>query len=62
MDGTVIVELPAAEAEQIQAQVRELIEEMNRANERIRKDQEEMDRLKAKTRATLFELADLKTL
>ena len=42
--------------------MREYIAEMQRANERINKDQEEIERLKAKTRATLAELAELKVI
>lgn len=62
MEQTIKTELPATEAAQIQAQMREHIAEMQRANERIKKDQAEIERLKAKTRATLAALAELKVI
>lgn len=62
MEQTIKTELPATEVAQIQAQMREYIAEMQRANERIKKDQAEIERLKAKTRATLAELAELQVI
>ncbi len=59
MEQTYSFDVPAKEAKQIQAQMREYIAEMQRSNERIKKDQEEIDRLKAKTRANLAELAQM---
>jgi hypothetical protein len=59
MEQTFSFDVPAKEAKQIQAQMREYIAEMQRSNERIKKDQEEIDRLKAKTRANLAELAQM---
>lgn len=60
MEQTLNTELLATDAEQIRVQMREFIVVMQAANERIKKDQEEIERLKAKTRATLAELAELK--
>ena len=62
MKDIIKIELPASEAAQVQAEIREQIAEMQRANERIKKNQEEIERLKAKTRATLRDLADLKVI
>ena len=59
MEQTFSFDVPAKEAKQIQAQMREYMAEMQRSNERIKKDQEEIDRLKAKTRANLAELAQM---
>lgn len=57
MEQTITPEISAPETAQIQSQVRELIAEMQCANERIKKDQDEIQRLKARTRATLAALA-----
>lgn len=62
MDKTIKMEVSAAEAAQIQTQIHEYITEMQQANERIKKDQEEIDLLKAKTRTTLAELAKLQVI
>ena len=62
MEQTFSFDVPAKEAKQIQAQMREYIAEMQRSNERIKKDQEEIDRLKAKTRANLAELAQMQVI
>ena len=62
MEQTFSFDVPASEAKQMQAQMREYIAEMQRSNERIKKDQEEIDRLKAKTRANLAELAEMKVI
>ena len=59
MEQTFSFDVPAKEAKQIQSQMREYIAEMQRSNERIKKDQEEIDRLKIKTRANLAELAQM---
>ncbi len=58
MPESVTAELPANETTQIQAEIRASIAEMQRANERIKKDQDEIQRLKRKTRATLAELRE----
>lgn len=60
MAQTSNIELPIAEVEQIRAQMREQISEMQKANERIKKDQEEIERLKTKTRATLAAIVEWK--
>lgn len=62
MEKTFSFDVPAGEAKQIQAQMREHLAAMQRSNERIKKDQEEIDRLKVKTRANLAELAAMTTL
>ena len=56
MDDTARFGVSADEAAQIQGAIQECILEMHRANERMKKDQEEIERLKAKTRAMLAEL------
>ncbi len=56
MEQIITPETSASDTAQIQSQVRELIAEMQCANERIKKDQAEIQRLKARTRATLAEL------
>ena len=54
--------LAATDKKQIRAEIREMIAEMQRINERIRKIQAETERLRTKTRATLDEIAErLKT-
>jgi len=62
MDKTIKMEISATEAAEIQTQIHEYIAEMQRANERIKKDQEEIDLLKTRTRATLAELAKLQVI
>ena len=56
MEKTIKIEVPADEVVQIQTAIQECIAEMQRANERMKKDQAEIERLKAKTRAMLAEL------
>ena len=56
MEKTIKFEVPVDEAVQVQAAMQECIAEMQRANERMKKDQAEIERLKAKTRAMLAEL------
>ena len=56
MEKTIKIEVPADEAAQIQTAIQECIAEMQRANERMKKDQAEIERLNAKTRAMLAEL------
>jgi methyl-accepting chemotaxis protein len=58
MPKSITVELPSDEAAEIQAEIRKYITEMQRANERIRKDQEEIQRLKQKTQAIITELRE----
>lgn len=62
MEQTFLSDVSAREAKQMQAQMREYMAEMQRSNERIKKDQEEIDRLKARTRANLAELAAMKVI
>jgi hypothetical protein len=62
MDKTIKMEISATEAAEIQTQIHEYIAEMQQANERIKKDQEEIDLLKTRTRATLAELAKLQVI
>jgi hypothetical protein len=56
MDETARFEISPDEAARIQAAIQACILEMQRANERMKKDQEEIERLRAKTRAMLAEL------
>jgi len=56
MDDTARFEVTEDEATRIQQAIQECILEMHRANERMKKDQQEIERLKAKTRAMLAEL------
>lgn len=56
MQDTVKFELSATEAAQIQAEIQKCKIEMQFANERMKKDQIEIERLKARTRAMLAEL------
>jgi len=53
MQQTIEAEIPAAEVARIRGEIRGYLAEMQRANERIKTDQREIERLKAKTRATL---------
>lgn len=61
MEKTIEVEVPADEAAQVQAEIQHYFEEIERANERMKKDQAEIERLKGRTRAMLAELAQLRT-
>ena len=56
MDETARFEVSADEAVRIQGAIQECILEMQRANERMKKDQAEIERLKEKTRAMLADL------
>lgn len=60
MERTVKFELPADEAKQIQAEMRAQITEIQRINERIRKNQESTARLREETQTILAELAEIK--
>lgn len=61
MEKTIPVEVSADEAAQVQAEIQHYFEEIERANERMKKDQAEIVRLKTRTRAMLAELAGLRT-
>ena len=56
MEKTIKIEVPTNESRRMQAAVEECISEMQRANDRMQKDQLEIEHLKAKTRAMLTEL------
>ncbi len=60
MDKTIKIEVSADEAAQVQAEIQRYFEEIERANERTKKDQAEIERLKVRTRAMLAELAELR--
>jgi len=62
MEKMIDFQIPADEAAAIQTQFRACVTEMERANERIKKDQQEIERLKLKTRATLAEIAAIEAL
>ena len=49
-------DIPESEVAQIRAEIRAQIAEMKRINERMRKDDEEIERSQIKTRATLAKL------
>ena len=49
-------DVPESEVAQIRAEIRAQIAEMKRINERMRKDDEEIERSQIKTRATLAKL------
>lgn len=53
---SVTVEIPANEAAEFKALIKELVAKMDRARKRMKRDQAEIERLKAKTHATLAEL------
>jgi len=53
---TVTLEIPANEAGQFETLIKELVAKMDRARKQMKRDQAEIDRLKARTQATLAEL------
>ena len=53
---TLSLDLPASEAERVEAAIRHCVLEMDRARKRMKQDQAKIDRLKAKTRGLLAEL------
>ena len=53
MEETVKLEMTKGEAEQFRAMIKEYLVKMREANERMDRDQEEIDRLKAETRMML---------
>jgi hypothetical protein len=53
------LEIPAEEAAQVQAEIEHLLGEMRASQERMQKDQEEIERLKKRTRANLSEIDQL---
>ena len=53
MEDTIKFEMTKSEAEQLSAILTEVIEAMDQANERMAKDQEEIDRLLEETREIL---------
>jgi hypothetical protein len=57
---TVTLEIPADEAAQFRALVKDLVTKMDRARRRMKRDQAAIERLKVKTRATLDELKALR--
>ncbi len=56
MDKALTLELTAETAAELEEIVKELIAEMQRAGEKMKRDKEEIDRLKAETRAILKQL------
>ena len=56
MNDTVTIEPSIEEAQKIEAELRAIFAKMDRIDERIQKDQLEIDRLKAKTKAALAQL------
>ncbi len=56
MQKVLKLEIPAEEVAQVQAEIEHLLTEMRASNERMKKDQEEIERSKARTRAMLAEL------
>ena len=53
---TVTLEIPADTAAQFQATIKDLIAKIDRARKHMKRDQAEIERLKAHTRETLAEL------
>jgi hypothetical protein len=53
---TITLEIPANNAVKFETMIRELVAKMDRARKQMKRDQAEIDRLKARTRATLAEL------
>lgn len=60
MENIPVIEAPAEEVEQIQAEIRRYFDEIERAGERMKNDQAEIERMKTRTRAMLTELAQLR--
>lgn len=60
MDDITSIEATEDEAAQIQAEIQYYFSEIEQANERMKKDQAEIERLKSRTRAILAELAQLR--
>lgn len=58
MPKEIIGELPTHEDAAIRAEIQKCIAEMQRSNERVKKDQEEIQRLKHKTQAVIAELQE----
>ncbi len=56
MSKDITLEPTAEEAAQIEAASKELLAEIKRANDQMARDQQEIDRLKAETRAILAKL------
>ena len=56
MSKDITLEPTAEEAAQIEAASKELLAEIKRANDQMASDQQEIDRLKTQTRATLAKL------
>ena len=56
MSKDITLEPTAEEAAQIEAASKELLAEIKRANDQMASDQQEIDRLKAETRAILAKL------
>jgi predicted nucleic acid-binding Zn-ribbon protein len=56
MSKDIALEPTVEEAADIEEAVKKIVAEMKRANEKMESDQHEIDRLKARTRATLSKL------
>ncbi len=56
MNKVLTLELTAETAAELEEIVKDLIAEMQRAGEKMKRDKEEIDRLKAETRAILTQL------
>jgi peptidoglycan hydrolase CwlO-like protein len=56
MNKTVTIEPTTEEVQKIEGELLAIFAEMDRIDERIQKDQQEIDRLKAKTKAALAQL------
>lgn len=52
-------DIPESEVAQIRAEIREQIAEMKRINERMRKDDQEIERSISRTRANLAKIAQM---
>lgn len=61
MEKMVAIEVSAAEAAQVDAEIARYFAEIERSQERMKQDQAEIVRLKTRTRAMLAELAQLRT-
>lgn len=59
MAETIKLEIPRAEAEQFQSLIEECLVKMRQAQIEMERDQEEINRLKAQTRAKLAEIRKL---
>ena len=56
MAKTITIEIPEAGAKELEIEIKHLFAEIEASNARMKRDQEEIERLKARTRQTLSDI------